>query len=272
MRTSYNYIHEMDIIDDFYEYSESLIKSIGNDIDEYYKSKSEYELKSFFENTDIIMEKEGIVTKLGNAIISLIKKIKECISKFVDKIFHKSKKIESDVDKVNKIVAQHPELRDTIVKGIKEEWFTYRDVAAYEKDIVQLMLMLEKEQISHQKFKEKVGKKLDSFINGGQKIIAVGATVAGILLIAPKIITATKKSKESGKSILSVLKSNTKKAKVKQESVNDNDNQVQIQKALIEEGARAYNIINKYNNHQFDNLEKIVNATLATAGVPSENK
>ena len=40
--------------------------------------------------------------------------------------------------------AEHPELKDTIARGINEEWFTYKDVAAFEKDTVALIAMLEK--------------------------------------------------------------------------------------------------------------------------------
>lgn len=269
MKTNYKYIHEFDIIDEFYEDSNAILESLQNDIHDYYKAKSEAELKSFFEhsNIDIIMEKdkEGIVTRLGNAIISLVKKITDSIAKFVNKIFHRSEKIESDVDIVNKMIIEHPEIRDAVVKGIKEEWFTYRDVAAYEKDVVQLMIMLEKEQISHKKFKEKVGEKTDKFISGGKKIALIGGTVAALLLIVPKTLSAYKQCKKAGNEIANTMKKSKGKAKNIKESASGDDSYIQTQEALLSGGANAYNIINKYNNVQLSNLEKIMNAIKSTS-------
>lgn len=272
MKINYNYIHEFDVVDDFNEYSTSILESAQHDIDEYYNNIQTSELKSFFENTDsdtfMEAEKEGIITKLGNAIISLVKKIKDCITKFLDKFFHKNKKIETDVDIVNRMIKQNPEIADVVVRGIREEWFTYRDVAQYEHDIVQLAIMLQNQQISHKKFRKKVGEKFDSFINGGQKIIAAGATVAGVLLIVPKVLAAYKKSKNAGQELSDMMTKSNKKDNVTKESVSGNDETdtyINIKQALLEESAKAYSVINKYNSLQLSNLEKLMNSTKSTA-------
>ena len=272
MKINYNYIHEFDIVDDFNEYSMGILESTQHDIDEYYNNIRTSELKSFFENSssDTFMEaeKEGILTKIGNAVISLVKKIRECISKFLDKFLHKNKKIESDVDIVNRMIIQHPEIRDVVVDGIKKEWFTYRDIAQYEHDIVQLMIMLENQQISNKKFKEKAGEKLNKFIDGGQKIIATGATIAGVLLVVPKIMSAVKKSKKAGKELSDMMDKSSKKSGTARESVSSNDETdtyITRQQAILEEGAKAYSIINKYNNLQLSNLERLVSSTKNSA-------
>ena len=240
MKTNYKYIHEFDIIDEFYEDSNAILESLQNDIHDYYKAKSEAELEELLH------------------FLSLLILI-------VNKIFHRSEKIESDVDIVNKMIIEHPEIRDAVVKGIKEEWFTYRDVVAYEKDVVQLMIMLEKEQISHKKFKEKVGEKTDKFISGGKKIALIGGTVAALMLIVPKTLSAYKQCKKAGNEIANTMKKSKGKAKNIKESASGDDSYIQTQEALLSGGANAYNIINKYNNVQLSNLEKIMNAIKSTS-------
>lgn len=214
MKTNAAYIHEFSILDDINETISEVTNEVNHAMYEYETSKRQDDLRSFFENynEDFIMEKEGIFTRIGNAIIKLIKKIGDVISKFTDKFFHRSKEVETDEQVVNQIVSRNPELRSTVVKGLKNEWFTYKDVAKYKDDILGLSMMLEQQTIDHKTFKQKCGEALDKFNKSGTAIITAGATIAGVLTILPKIVNAFKRNKKALGDTKGALGSLSKKA------------------------------------------------------------
>lgn len=213
MKTNAAFIHEYSILDDINETLSDAIVSINEASYEYERAKRDFELKSFFENAplDVFMEKEkvGIFERIGNAIIKIIKKIGEVLSKFTNKFLHKSKEIQSDEEIVNQIAARNPELKSTICKGIKEEWFTYKDIAKYQKDIIGLTNMLEQQTIDHKTFKQKCSEALDKFNKSGAAVITAGATIVGVLAVIPKIHNVFQRNKkvvDESKPVLEKLK------------------------------------------------------------------
>ena len=214
MKTNTAYIHEYSMLDDINETLSDAITSINEASYEYDRAKRDFELKTFFEDSspDLFTEAEkaGIFERIGNAIIKIIKKIGEVLSKFTDKFLHRSKEIQTDEEIVNQIATEHPELKSTICKGINKEWFTYRDIAKYQKDIIGLTNMLEQQTIDHRTFKEKCSEAFNNFNKSGTAIIATGTTIVGLLSIVPKVHSAFQKNKKvlnESKGILEKLKS-----------------------------------------------------------------
>lgn len=228
MKTSAAYIHEYSILDDV---NESLSEAISNINEASYKyncMKRDFELKSFFEqtSTDVFMEKEamGFFEKIGNAIMKIIKKIADTIAKFTSKFFNKEKEMKTDEEIVTQIITENPELKKAVCQGINEKWFTYKDVAGYQKDIVGLVQMLEQQTISHKAFREKCLESMEKFKTSGQAIIGAGTTVAGLLAVIPKIHHAFKQNKsvsEDCKKVLNNLKTKIDSRKYINNPVNE---------------------------------------------------
>ena len=212
MKVHCNYINENSLIDDMVEAVSNEIGYINLEMSKFSHNIRQLELEAFFEGTsisehEVYLENEGIFTKIGNAVIAIVKRISDAIKTITDKFFGRKKDNRTDIEKVNSIIQQHPELRDSICEGIKKEWFTYKDVASYEQDIVQLVNMLQKGAMDHRTFRDKMRDRLNKFNESGKAILATGATVTGILLVIPKITGAYNKCKKSCDSVLSRLKS-----------------------------------------------------------------
>lgn len=212
MKTNCKYIHEYSLLDEMTEAVSKQLEFISLEMAKMAHEKRQMEMKAFFEGTavDTYFESEGILTKIGNAVLNILTKISNTIRKITDKFFNRQKDNRTDVEKVNSIITQHPELKNKICKGIDEKWFTYKDVAAYEKDIVQLVNMVEKGAIDHKTFREKMSERLEKFNDGGKAILGAGATIVGLLTIIPRITKAYKKSKASSESLISFFKNKFK--------------------------------------------------------------
>lgn len=200
--TNYEYIHEYSLFDDMFDFLESTKKEIDIAVINYNTKKRQLEMKSFFEGTldaEMIIEAEGqgVLAKIGNTVMALIKKIRDFISKIGDKILGNTRIIKSDVEIVNQMIAQNPELKTKVANGINNEWFTYKDIAAYEKDIVGLITMLEKKAIDHQTFMDRVKAATTKFNNSAKPIIATGCTIAALIGIVPKVAKSCASAKQS---------------------------------------------------------------------------
>lgn len=263
MKTSATYIHEYSILDDINETLSDAITDVTKASYEYESVRRDFELKSFFEGTslDVVMEAEkaGIFERIGNAIIKIIKKISEAISKFTKKFFGKSEEIESDVDIVNQIAARNPELKSTICKGIKEEWFTYKDVAKYQKDIIGLTNMLEQQTIDHKTFRQKCSESLEKFNKSGAIIVGTATTILGVLAIIPKIHKTFKQNKkvvEESKPMLEKLRSKlgvggAKDNKSQPEPVKESVSSISPETAsvIVSEYSKAVSVMTQELNH-----------------------
>lgn len=211
MKISYNYINGNGLIDDVVDTVSDELSRISLEMTKFSHNIRQLELEAFFEGSavsehEVYLENEGIFTKIGNAVIRIVKKISDAIKKITDKFFNRKKDVRTDIEKVNSIIQQHPELRDKICEGINKEWFTYKDVAAYEHDVVQLVNMIQKGVMDHKTFKEKMKERFEKFNNSGKTLITTAGTVAGLLLVFPKITGAYKKCKSSAESLLKKFK------------------------------------------------------------------
>lgn len=209
MKTNQSFINEYVLIDNVNECLYECQKDVTVALYEYNNAIRNLEMKSLFESvdTDVLMEKEseGFLARIGNSVLKVIHTIAEFIKNITETILGNTKLIKSDEERVNKIIAEHPELKKQICHGIKEEWFTYKDIAAFEKDIIGLVNMLEKKAIDNETFKDKVKKAIDKFNDSGKTIIATTATITGLLGIVPKVHKSCKEGKDTVSSMSSTL-------------------------------------------------------------------
>lgn len=162
------------------------------------KSQRDAYLNSFFEASLFGKKKDPIVkkadtaednffAKIGKAISDLIKKITDFIKDIGAAITGKQRDIDADTKAVNKIIAENPELKNTIVKGIKKEWFTKHDVAAYKNDIVGLINMLDQGKIDNESAIEKFNDATKKFVNGAKNAAIASLTISGAMKLASNI-------------------------------------------------------------------------------------
>lgn len=162
------------------------------------KSQRDAYLNSFFEASLFGKKKDPVVkkadaaednffAKIGKAISDLIKRITDFIKDIGAAITGKQRDIDADTKAVNKIIAENPELKNTIVKGIKKEWFTKHDVAAYKNDIVGLINMLDQGKIDNESAMEKFNDATKKFVNGAKSAAIASLTISGAMKLASNI-------------------------------------------------------------------------------------
>lgn len=162
------------------------------------KSQRDAYLNSFFEASLFGKKKDPVVkkadaaednffAKIGKAISDLIKRITDFIKDIGAAITGKQRDIDADTKAVNKIIAENPELKNTIVKGIKKEWFTKHDVAAYKNDIVGLINMLDQGKIDNETAMDKFNDATKKFVNGAKDAAIATLTISGAMKLASNI-------------------------------------------------------------------------------------
>ena len=205
MKTNYAYINEFGFLDDLIDCINESTNDVAVRMYDYNNKLRETSTKAFFEgvNEDVFMEKEkeGVLATIGKGIITLIEKIKEAITKLTEAIVGKSKEAESEAEVVNRIIEKHPELKNKVCEGIQKEWFTYKDVATYEKDVIGLINMLEKNAIDHRTFKDKMQAAADKFEASAKPIIAIGTTIGALVGLVGTIGLKSQKAKGALKSL-----------------------------------------------------------------------
>lgn len=204
MTTCQSYINEYSFFDEVYDVLESAEKELVIAMYDYENAKRQIALNSFFESSnfedeDIMLEKEGegILTKIGNMVITILKTLANAIKGVTDKIFSNTNKMKTDVEIVNQMMSEHPEFAKEVAKGISQEWFTYKDIAQFEKDTVGLINMLEKNAIDHQTFMDKFKNACNKFKESASPIITVGTTIASVIGVVGKVGKACKDGKST---------------------------------------------------------------------------
>lgn len=138
-------------------------------------------------------EESNIFAKIGKAIVTLIEKIKAAIKHITESILGTQRRTEKANKDLQKILAENPEMKKTIMKGLKKEWFTVYDVASYKNDIVGLIKMVDQAKIDNATAMDKLKEAGEKFKKGA---IAAGATGFGIGT-ALKVVTEINKQRKA---------------------------------------------------------------------------
>ena len=201
MRTNQKYINEFSLFEEAMECYESAINDINVAMYNHTHKERQKELKSFFEGAiddEFFEEKEGgILTRIGEAIIKIVNGIANFLSKTVATLTGRTKGMQEDAEIVTKIINEHPELKNQICEGLKEEWFTYKDVASFQKDIAGLINMLDKNKIDHQTFMQRVNSRIDKFNENARPIISAKRTISNLLGVIPSINKGVKENRDA---------------------------------------------------------------------------
>lgn len=241
MKTCTSYIHEYDLMDDLNVTIAETCNIVEQASTDYDNLIHKYELVSFFEkgvdDEEFITEKEGIFTRIGNGVINLVKKIGEIIKNIALKVTGKNGEVDKDKATVDEMISRHPEYKNDIIEGIEKEWFTFKDVASYEKDIVGLALQLKQHKIEPATFSSKCKAAAEKFDNTTKPINMVVTRISELL----KAIAGIFKYITEGKSSLAKMQKELEKSanksaskKVVKESTEDGDEWVITDEFSIE--------------------------------------
>lgn len=132
---------------------------------------------------------DNVFAKIGKAIVNLIEKIKNAIKHITDSILGTQRRTEKANKDLQKILAENPEMKKTIMKGLKQEWFTVYDVAGYKNDIMGLIKMVDQAKIDNQSAMDKFKEATAKFVKG---TVAAGAGAGGIAAIMKAVTEANK--------------------------------------------------------------------------------
>lgn len=138
-------------------------------------------------------EESNIFAKIGKAIVTLIEKIKAAIKHITDSILGTQRRTEKANKDLQKILAENPEMKKTIMKGLKKEWFTVYDVASYKNDVVGLIKMVDQAKIDNATAMDKLKEAGEKFKKGAIAAGAIGVGIGSTL----KVVTEINKQRKS---------------------------------------------------------------------------
>lgn len=149
------YIFEKNPMDKLIHSIEGYVKSSEDLYNESVRLSNHKDNMLFFENENTTDGEKSLLGKIGEQVAKLINFIKELIAYIGDTVFGTMNSFKNHKKIVDKLVKEHPELMDDIIKGLENKWFDYVDIAEYEHNYVGLVKMLKDEKISHQTFMQK---------------------------------------------------------------------------------------------------------------------
>lgn len=132
-------------------------------------------------------EESNIFAKIGKAIVTLIEKIKAAIKHITDSILGTQRRTEKANKDLQKILAENPEMKKTIMKGLKKEWFTVYDVASYKNDVVGLIKMVDQAKIDNATAMDKLKEAGEKFKKGAIAAGAIGVGIGSTLKVVTEI-------------------------------------------------------------------------------------
>lgn len=132
-------------------------------------------------------EESNIFAKIGKAIVTLIEKIKAAIKHITDSILGTQRRTEKANKDLQKILAENPEMKKTIMKGLKKDWFTVYDVASYKNDVVGLIKMVDQAKIDNATAMDKLKEAGEKFKKGAIAAGAIGVGIGSTLKIVTEI-------------------------------------------------------------------------------------
>lgn len=228
LTTNNAYIKEYSLFDDMLENTDSFMADINKAFYEYENACRQIELKSFFENTSdseymFEAEKKSFVEKIGEKILELIEKISDFIKSIGERITGNIKKEKSYEETVTEILKEHPELRNDIINGINKEWYTVKDIAKLEKDIVGLTTLVKQKKIDNETLKEKV---TSIFSNFHDSAAPITSSIKDINTLTSAFPTLVKNAEDGKRSLLKIKEAAADFQEAYRRNYEDYDNNV----------------------------------------------
>lgn len=181
----------------YFESPTGYLMEFGNKSKKEDKKDTNNDTKKIDNNKPEDNGKDGLLSTIGKKIMKLISLIGSFIKRITDTLTGRSKKIQTDVQIVNKIITEHPDLKNAVAEGIDKEWFTYGDIAKYKDNVIELMSMLKQNKISHRTFSQKITDATEGFRQGAGSIVKTVGTVGTLLIAIPTLISSCQIAKES---------------------------------------------------------------------------
>lgn len=132
-------------------------------------------------------EESNIFAKIGKAIVTLIEKIKAAIKHITESILGTQRRTEKANKDLQKILAENPEMKKTIMKGLKKDWFTVYDVASYKNDVVGLIKMVDQAKIDNATAMDKLKEAGEKFKKGAIAAGSIGVGIGATLKVVTEI-------------------------------------------------------------------------------------
>ena len=164
-----------------------ITESIMDAIHDYESSVEEYKFESSLtgemdEDELVALEAKGdnIFKKIGDGVISLIKKLIKMVQGFVDKLKGNSFAKKSDLDKIEIMCKKHPELKEQIIANASAfEFNQIKTIADMEENYNKIMKM---EDESKRK------KAIEKFKKGAATTVGVAASAVTVIKFGEAII------------------------------------------------------------------------------------
>lgn len=132
-------------------------------------------------------EESNIFAKIGKAIVTLIEKIKAAIKHITESILGTQRRTEKANKDLQKILAENQEMKKTIMKGLKKDWFTVYDVASYKNDVVGLIKMVDQAKIDNATAMDKLKEAGEKFKKGAIAAGSIGVGIGATLKVVTEI-------------------------------------------------------------------------------------
>lgn len=161
------------------------------------------------EFTALEAEKENFLKKVGDMVIKTAKELIAFISGIIDKLKNISFKKKSDLQKLDMLCKEHPDLKDKIMKSFEDGSLSLPDVKSF-KDLdasfEEILNMAKRKDIKPGSLQEKVEnmkKKIDNVDKAKiVKVAGATATILGAITAAVKLSDMLKKNTETNSSKL----------------------------------------------------------------------
>lgn len=177
--------------------ADEITTMLGSYMAEYYSLVTEAEilgddtnLKAFLEETS----KEGennIFAKIGTKVEGLVKAAIEFINNVIKSIQELMFKSKTDTAKIDRLVKEHPEFKDQIMKAFAEGDLEVRDIKSFaelDKEFTEIMRFAQQASVDPKSLRGRWNAALDKFKNAPPAVTntakAVTATVGAIAAIA----------------------------------------------------------------------------------------
>lgn len=175
-------------------------KSINAFLDSFNLEVTEATIEDREINSEIYTEATNVFEKIGNAIIAIFKKFSEFIDRISDKIKNASFKKKSDIEKMEALIKEHPELSDDIIAKFNNGDLVLSDAKSL-KEVEglydELIRMAKDSKVDSNTFKGKVNAFKKKLKESDQSAIVKGAkSAAAVISAGTAILTLSKLIKD----------------------------------------------------------------------------